>query len=82
MIKEIKVEELKQKAAVFLETIKQANGEFKATGRGDGTGTVVIIGTLYFNPQTKMMGPDGKETFEPQLQPGSYSCVLVLLTHT
>ena len=70
MIKEIKVEELKQKAAVFLETIKQANGEFKATGRGDGTGTVVINGTLYFfNPQTKMMGPDGKETFGPQLQP-------------
>tara|TARA_R100000231_G_scaffold47840_1_gene40937 strand:- start:11756 stop:13561 length:1806 start_codon:yes stop_codon:yes gene_type:complete len=70
MIKEIKVQELKDKAALFLEMIKQANGEFKATGRGDGTGTVVINGVLYFfNPQAKIMGPDDKETFGPQLQP-------------
>ena len=47
---------------MFLEMIKQANGEFKATGRGDGTGTVVINGVLYlFNPQAKIMGPDKKE---------------------
>jgi hypothetical protein len=70
MIKEIKVEALKQKAAILLETIKQANGEFKAIGDGSGRGTVVLNGTLYlFDPNSVTKGPDGKEVIQPQLKP-------------
>ena len=78
MIKEIKVEALKQKAAILLETIKQANGEFKAIGDGSGRGTVVLNGTLYlFDPNSVTKGPDGKEVIQPQLKPMTPPAVAV-----
>ena len=70
MIKEIKVQQVKDQAAILLETIKQANGEFKAIGDGSGRGTVVLNGTLYlFDPNTVTKGPDGKDIIKPQLKP-------------
>ena len=70
MIKEIKVQEVKDKAAILLESIKQANGEFKAIGDGSGRGTVVLNGTLYlFDPNVLTKGPDGIEVIKPQLKP-------------
>ena len=70
MIKEIKVQQVKDKAAILLESIKQANGEFKAIGDGSGRGTVVLNGTLYlFDPNVLTKGPDGTEVIQPQLKP-------------
>jgi len=70
MLKEINVEKIKSQAAILLETIKQANGEFKAIGDGSGRGTVVLNGTLYlFDPNSVTQGPDGKEIIQPQLKP-------------
>ena len=70
MIKEIKVQQVKDQAAILLETIKQANGEFKAIGDGSGRGTVVLNGTLYlFDPNSVTKGPDGKDIIKPQLKP-------------
>ena len=70
MLKEINVEKIKNQASILLETIKQANGEFKAIGDGSGRGTVVLNGTLYlFDPNSVTQGPDGKEIIQPQLKP-------------
>ena len=68
MLNEITVEKYKAAAAQQLEIIKKMGAEFKATGRGDGTGIVTMNGEIYlFDPQMQYTKPNSEEV---EIRPG------------
>jgi len=68
MLNEITVEKYKAAAAQQLELIKKMGAEFKATGRGDGTGIVTMNGEIYlFDPEMQYTKPNSDEV---EIRPG------------
>lgn len=68
MLNEITVEKYKAAAAQQLEIIKKMGAEFKATGRGDGTGIVTMNGEIYlFDPEMQYTKPNSDEV---EIRPG------------